>query len=134
MSIDVSATVASRDRGACEPGDGLAVCLRCAARLDAFEARLRALEARFGPRDQADADLMLALRESSRGLVFTTRMVWVRRDRDDGLARALLAADIDSPKQLGKLLARLAGVDIGGLVVTRTKDTRDGAQWSIARL
>jgi len=44
------------------------------------------------------------------------------------------AADIDSPKQLGKLLARLAGVDIGGLVVTRTKDTRVGAQWSIARL
>jgi hypothetical protein len=104
------------------------------ARLTAIEARLLAIEARFGPRDQADADLMLALRESSRGLVFTTRMLWVRRDRDDGLARALLAADIDSPKQLGKLLARLAGVDIGGLVVTRTKDTRVGAQWSIARL
>jgi hypothetical protein len=101
------------------------------ARLTAIEARLLAVEARFGVRDQADRDLLMAVREACQGLPFTVRAVWARRGRDAAFRSALEAADVDSPKQLGKWLARLAGVDVDGLTVTRKKGSRAGMVWQI---
>ena len=115
------------DRGS----DALGGVLAAIARI---EARLACIEARFGVRDQADADLLVAVRDASIRLVFTVRAIWLRRQRDAALSDAILAADIDSARQFGKLLARLAGADIQGLTVTRGKDTRDGVLWQITRV
>jgi hypothetical protein len=103
------------------------------AKLDAIlEGQVEILErvgAARGPRDQADERLLLAIHEAAEGLPFKASHVIKRARHVPALAAALLAADITSQEQLGKLLGRLEGVTIAGLRLERTKDRR--APWRI---
>lgn len=111
-----------------------------AARLDALEGRVATLTAAVnaltarrspGPRDHADVVLVGVLADVSMGLPFTVAALWRRRAADPALAAAILNCDIDNPKQVGKLLRRLVGHDVGGAVIQRVGTTRDGALWRV---
>jgi hypothetical protein len=82
-----------------------------------------------GPRDQADVRLLLAIHEAAESLPFKASHVMKRARHVPALSAALLAADITSQEQLGKLFARLEGATAAGLRMERTKDRR--APWRI---
>ena len=111
---------------------------RLAARVDALERDQEALRATVnalvaqrapGPRDHADVALVAVLTTSTRGLSFTTAAVWRHRVVDEALAAALRHADIDSPKQLGRLLRRLEGRAVDGIRIARVGADREGIIW-----
>lgn len=54
-------------------------------------------------------------------------------DRSGILAGALATAR-RSPKGLGKLFARAAGVHVDGLTLNKVRDTREGAVWHVSAL
>jgi hypothetical protein len=80
-----------------------------------------------GPRDGADVALLHVLAATARGLSFTAAGMWRRRAVDPTLAEALLAADITSARQLGKLLRRLTGHTVDGWCLRRVGTNREGA-------
>ena len=93
--------------------------------------RVAQLEARLspGPRDQADVTLASTIAASACGLPFTAAALWRRRAVDPALTEALVASDVDSPRQLGKLLRRLEGRDIEGVCFARVGINREGLVW-----
>ena len=100
--------------------------------LRALGAKVDALAARFppGPRDQADVRLLTRIAATAGGLAFTAAALFRRRAAGDvTLAEALAACDVTSPKQLGKLLRRLEGRDVGGVVLERLDVGREGVVW-----
>ena len=108
------------------------------ARLDALERQVTTLTALLdafsarrspGPRDHVDVALVGVLTTSTRGLSFTTAAVWRHRVVDEALAAALRHADIDSPKQLGRLLRRLEGRAVHGIRIARVGADREGIIW-----
>jgi hypothetical protein len=101
------------------------------ARLTAIDAKLDALLARLaaGPRDRGDEHLVGIIAKSTRGLTFTTKAAWAHRRTDPALADALAACDIESPKQLGKLLRRLEGRSVGSVRIVCVGMHRDGKVW-----
>ncbi len=108
------------------------------ARLDALERQVTTLMARVdaftarrspGPRDHADVVLVGVLTTSTRGLSFTTAAVWRHRAVDVALAAALAHADVDSPRQLGRLLRRVEGQDVDGVRLARVGVNREGIIW-----
>jgi hypothetical protein len=90
------------------------------AELLELRARVQALERGRGPRDDADRALVLALADAAAGLPFKAGMVFRRAVAVPALADALRNADVDNEKQLGKLLDRVKGSPIEGVVVART--------------
>ena len=111
-----------------------------AARLDVLERQVAELRAAVvagtrsgasGARDRFDETLVHVLADASRGAPFTTSALWRRRAVDTELAAAILNCDIDNPKQVGKLLRRLVGHDVGGAVIQRVGTTRAGALWRV---
>ena len=99
-------------------------------------ARLEQQVQGTGPRDDADRALLEHLAVSIGDVPFTTAAVFRHVDlRDDAaLRRALLDADIESPRQLGKLLARGGGMT-GAVTVRRLHDEhRDGRLWQLVRV
>ncbi|MBA3885696.1 MAG: hypothetical protein H0X67_08175 [Acidobacteria bacterium] len=110
-----------------------------AARIEALEGDMRALRTALdalmamrspGPRDRADVALVGALAVSTRGLSYTTAAVWRHRAVDAALADALRAADIDSPRQLGRLLRRSEGRTVDGVRIARVGTDREGIIWA----
>lgn len=93
---------------------------------DEMAALRRACESRFGPRDRADVQLFDRMAEA-----FPPRRWFMCRQVVDlahgclPLSRALLNANVDNSKQLGKLLGRLAGTEING----RRIDQGSGGRW-----
>jgi hypothetical protein len=61
------------------------------------------------------------------GGCFTAAGVWRRSIVDQALAAALLAADVVSARQLGKLLKRLTGYSADGVRLDRVGSNREGA-------
>jgi hypothetical protein len=104
------------------------------ARLAQLEARVAQLEARSGPRDQADVALLAALAASvGGGVTFGAREVFRHARVDRALRAALVAADLVSPRQLGKLLRRMAG-EHDGYVLTHVGEDRHGLRWRVLRV
>ncbi|MBA3884282.1 MAG: hypothetical protein H0X67_00965 [Acidobacteria bacterium] len=101
---------------------------RQVATLTATVAALMALRAP-GPRDRADKALVGALAVSTRGLSFTAAAVWRHRAVDEALADALEQADVDSPRQLGRLLRRVEGRTVDGVRIARVGADREGLIW-----
>src|SRR5688572_16269933 len=103
MSV-VSARVRSEVRSASNLHDVL-------QQLNALKARVAQLEARRSPWDLADAELVQAIAGAAAGLAFTARGLWVRRQHGPALKAALLDANIDNARSLGRRLGRLEDRD-----------------------
>jgi hypothetical protein len=104
------------------------------AQLAALQQRVGALEARLaprGPRDRHDVALVHSIAVSVGGLNFSAAALWRRRAVDPALAAAIRACDLDNAKQLGKLLRRMEGRDVGGLTCVRLGAERDGVVWTL---
>jgi hypothetical protein len=115
---------------------------------DPIEARLAALEALGahlqqavaalqagrgrGPRDGADVELLGQIATSTQRLPFTARQLFDHAGGDARLSCALDAADIDNPKQLGKLLARCADRDRGDVCVRRVRLISGTSRWAVS--
>jgi hypothetical protein len=102
-------------------------------RLELLERRVRQLEAASvrGPRDEADVALVLAIASAIGSARFTGLELFRHADVHEGLAAALEDADLDNPRQLGRLLRRVAGHDVAGFVVQPAGQSRDGLVWSV---
>lgn len=113
-----------RDRATTAPGDG------ADGRLAAIEqrlARVEAIVAASGPRDEADAALLHVLCDCTRDHAFTASEVLTHARLAPRLAAALENADIDGTIQLGLLLRRLVGATVDELLLVATPTrTRDG--------
>ena len=97
-----------------------------AARLEEFEQRLAVLERGAGPRDDADVDLLQSLYDALGSTPFRPSDVFrfAQLERGAPLRRALLAADVDSEDQLGKLLSRCSTRATDGVMVRRHRRRR----------
>jgi hypothetical protein len=95
-------------------------------RIAALEAELAQL--RQQQRDADDAQLLRAVFRSTRGCVFDVRDLVELAAIDGDLREAL---GDRRPKQLGKLLARVANRDLEGLCVRRVKPTETGWVWEL---
>ena len=106
----------------------------CAA-LAALADRVARLEARTGsgPRGAADVRLLMAIAESAGGRPFGAAELLAHSQVDARLARALLAAFIETPRELGKRLHRLEGRPVAGLVLRRDGSDRAGLIWRVQR-
>jgi hypothetical protein len=114
-----------------------------ARRVEALEARLADVEARNerlesivaallaarGPRDPADAMLLGVLAGSTCGHWVTVGEVLEATAVDPELARALAAADISGPLELGQWLSRMRDVTVSGFVLTRGARGASGRRW-----
>ncbi|HEY1308461.1 MAG TPA: hypothetical protein VGF24_33155 [Vicinamibacterales bacterium] len=91
------------------------------------------LESRFGPRDDADRHLLVAVRESIADRPFTAKQLVRHSTADPALRDALIAADCgDDARALGALLRRMCGTRIeGGLYVDRVGTCRAGTLWRV---
>lgn len=94
------------------------------AALDALVARLAP-----GPRDQGDAYLLGIIVRSTEGRTFTSQALWRHRPTNPALSKALASCDIESPRQLGKLLRRIEGRDVNSVRIVCVGMHRDGKVW-----
>ena len=101
-----------------------------------LEAQMATLTTRLapGPRDHTDAALVGIIAAVAGGLPFTSAALWRRRAVDPTLAAAVLGADLDSARQLGKFLRRLEGRDVDGVRITCVGMDREGKIWRAARV
>jgi hypothetical protein len=108
-----------------------ATLLRLEARLVAIDSKIDVLLARLapGPRDRGDEHLVGIIAKSTRGLTFTAKAAWIHQRTDPALADALAECDIESPRQLGKLLRRLEGRTVGSVRIVCVEMHRDGKVW-----
>lgn len=105
------------------------------AQRQALARRLDALEVRQRPRDRADVRVLAALARVLVGTRFTAREVCTLADTVPGLREALdMAAVADSPRALGRLLRRCAGVPFDGWLLQCVGTDRDGLVWRVSRV
>jgi hypothetical protein len=108
-------------------------------RVAEHETRIAALEqqlaSRFGPRDRADAQVLVEIAALLGSARFTSRQIIELAQTGTAdtqpLAAALAAADLVSPYDLGNLLARLRGQVIDDRCVERLDVGRAGTSWRI---
>jgi hypothetical protein len=106
-------------------------------RLTLIEATVRRIELRLaghGPREDADRTILLTLAAvCGDAASFTSAEVMAHADVHETLAAALLAADIESPSQLGWLLRRLEllAEPIDGWRLARVGTSRAGIRWRL---
>lgn len=87
--------------------------------------------------DRAVLDTLLApLLEAMGQAVFTLRDLDEQAQTYDALRKALqqLKAQGLSGRKLGKLFARIAGADLGGVVLWQRGQDRDGLVWQLVRV
>jgi hypothetical protein len=101
------------------------------AELAEVRERLARLETRFGARDAAEAAVLPAIAAAIGSRRFTSAELKAHSEVDDALGAALEAADVESVRELGKLLARLEVRPIGGLTLTRLSESRRGLIWVV---
>lgn len=102
--------------------------------LDDVRARLDRVEGTGGGAvDAYEAAVLTAIAAAVGERRFTSSEIreYARHDPDRTLAEALQAVDIETPRALGKLLARLERTTIAGLQLTRVDVDRDGIVWSV---
>lgn len=111
----------------------LAVLQKVIAELEAVKASVRRLERGRGrPRDEGDVRVMRALIPTVAARRFSAREVHAVADGE--LALALVEADTDNPRAIGKLLRRCEGVAIDGWKLERVGGDRDGLVWRVLRV
>jgi hypothetical protein len=98
---------------------------------DVLDRVLALLERGRGPRDSADAAVVVAIKDALRDHAFRARHVMRLAETDPALREALDAADVVSSRDLGQLLYRCEGAVIHGLRIVRVKDDRRGIVWVV---
>ena len=93
--------------------------------------RVATLEARYGPRDQAEAAVPPAVARSVGGRRFTSAELFAHAAVDPDLAAALEAADVTSPRELGRLLARLEVQPSALVAIVRVAESRGCVIWAV---
>jgi hypothetical protein len=101
------------------------------AELAALRDRVAALESRFGPRDESERQVLLAIAAAVGSRRFSSQDLMAHAEVDAALAAALESADIVTVRECGKLLSRLAVRPIGGFLLTRVDTSRAGLIWSV---
>ena len=81
------------------------------------------------PRDDRHVALVRAIAGAARGLAFTSAELIAHAQVEGALRDALVACDALNARRLGKLLRRIEGVEIGGLVVERVGESGEGVVW-----
>jgi hypothetical protein len=89
------------------------------------------------PLAPADSELLGALLPvmaefAPPSLMWTAGEIFAQADEPDAGCLRTALAQIGSARALGKLLRRAVGVPIGGFVVERIADCRDGALWRVS--
>jgi hypothetical protein len=84
-----------------------------------------------GPRDQDDAALVGVLARAVGDAKFSAREVLGHCRENAALGEAVERATTESPRSLGRLLARLEGVTIDGYMLARVGCDRDGIVWRV---
>lgn len=103
--------------------------------IDRIEALLHARIGSIGPRDDCDRLLLSAIAESTAGRAFSARELFHHARVDPALHEALHSADVDNPRQLGRLLRRLEGAALAeGLALARVGLDREGIIWKVSRV
>lgn len=99
-------------------------------RLDRIERLLEALLERRNPTADDDRRFLAAIAAAVRGRAFSAReLVNHATGDDEDELRAVLAGA--TPKRIGKRLHRLAGQDLGGLMLRRVDRDKDGTIWRV---
>jgi len=101
--------------------------------VEQLAARVAVLEAGRGPRDAEDQALVVAIGVATKGLDFSASALCRHASVDPALSEAFEAADvdIDSARQVGKLLRRIAGHDVAGWRVEQVGTDRKGIRWRL---
>lgn len=84
-----------------------------------------------GARDQADRDLIPAIARAVGARGFSSRELVDHARVDRTFAAALEPTDTETPREVGKLLARLEGCLVGGFTLARVDADRDGLVWQL---
>jgi hypothetical protein len=100
------------------------------ARIERLEAAERARQERRGRRDGIDDALLVAIEGVFTGEEFDAAEVLRRRARSVLLATALDAANLSSPREVGRWLDRMCD----GTAVCRGLRTERGYRWRVRRL
>jgi hypothetical protein len=132
---DVSASPSRRRDGEAVSDDVRdllrAVIAEQAAQRVVLAAILVAVERNRGPRDGADTELLLSIREAVGDQPFTARkLVEYYAPMHQRLTDALEAVNCVSAHDVGVELRSLVG-GVTGLRVERDDDTRDGMRWRV---
>lgn len=104
-------------------------------RIALLEQRVRVLERRdagCGARDVADRTLVLLVARTLGSAPFSARRLWTLARVDAALGAAIADTCCGSALELGHLFARLEGVDVDGIAVTRGRRGREGVLWRCA--
>lgn len=105
------------------------------ALLEAILAELRGIRAAVergrAPRDEADAAVLLAIREAIADRPFTAGELIRHAAINLELHAALTSADITGAVDAGTLFRRLQGVDVRGLRIEHLGKSRDGVTWRV---
>lgn len=92
-----------------------------------------ALRRKTGPRDDLDRALVGAIHDSIGAVPWRCGDLLERADHDPALRAALRDVEVGSSKQLGKLMARLEGVEVDGLLVSRVI-VKGKPHWSVSAI
>jgi hypothetical protein len=101
-----------------------------ASRVAVLEAEMRRLRCTKGPRDRLDVALVAAILDAAGARPWRCGDVLIRAESVPALRAALQAAEVTSAKGLGKLAARLDGIDVAGLRLERVQ-VRGRPHWRI---
>ena len=112
---------------------------RYAADLDALRQQVLDLQTRVerlertgcGAIDAYEAGVVVAIAAAFGARPVGSARILAERASDPRLADALAAVDVQSPRALGKLLARLETATIEGLHLHRVGVDREGVLWSV---
>jgi hypothetical protein len=97
----------------------------------ALRADLARLGSGRGARDRADRDLIPAIARAVGDRPFSARELVNHARVDRTFAAALGPTDTETPRSVGKLLARLEGGAFGGFTLLRADADRDGIVWRV---
>ncbi len=91
----------------------------------------QALERRSRPRDEDDIRVLMALVDVVGPRRFSAAEVMAHALVAPALRDALAAADCDNPISLGRLLGRVEGREINGVMLLRVGEDRQGVVWKL---
>lgn len=116
-----------------------ALLIDLAATVRRLESEIRALRSeiaagRAAPPSADDTALVAAIGATVGDAIFTAAELLTHADLDAELLAALVAANATATRQLGKIMQRVSGHDLGGLQIERVARERGGTLWRVVQV